>query len=399
MHAALVDLDDFKSINDKMGHPAGDALLIEVACRLSNCFKNVESVVARLGGDEFAIIWTEDQLSDNPAGLAESILKEMEEPFLYDGYSIYPKCSIGVSSWKNSKDGKPSEILKQADVALYVSKENGKNSCQAYNEFIDEKVRRRNVLAVELSKSIKSNSLRIVMQPLVSLSDGRFLGFEALSRWSLHGVDVRPDEFISVAESTGAIYDLDLQVLRKSIRFSKSAEAELNCAVPISVNLSAQSIKSETLFDDVSSILIEEKFSAELLTLEVTETAAIENWSYVKEVLLELNSIGISLAMDDFGTGYSSLAYLLKIKFDKIKVDREFIREIKFDNDNYKLLLHMSAMLKSLGTQLIIEGIETEKQYELIRKGVSGGGQGYYFSRPMELNNALEYLQDSMQFS
>ncbi|MCV6546806.1 MAG: EAL domain-containing protein [Cohaesibacter sp.] len=397
LHAALIDLDDFKSVNDTMGHPAGDALLEEVARRLTLCMDNIDGLAARLGGDEFAIVWHSKELICEPDSLAQRILNEMAKPFEFENRSITPKCSIGLASWTDTQKGDPSELLKLADIALYVAKDHGKNIYQVYNQAIDATIRRQNEIAAHLTRSIREEDLRLVMQPQVSLHDGRFIGFEALSRWTINGYEIRPAEFIAIAESTGTIRELDLQVLRKAVNFSADLEKQTGLAVPISVNLSANSFRSGSLLEDIQTILWAGKLPADRLTLEITETAAIENWQHVQDILGKLRAAGVRASLDDFGTGYSSLAYLLRMKFDQIKIDREFIQDIKDGNENHILLQHISDMVAGLGMELVIEGVETQKQFELIKNSVKGGGQGYYFARPMELDAARTYLQETVR--
>jgi len=392
LNAALIDLDDFKSVNDTMGHAAGDALLVQVASRLAKCLQQETGIVARLGGDEFAIVWETESYSSEPDALAQRILNEMTKPMEFEKWVITPKCSIGIATWANVQSNAPSDLLKSADAALYVAKGRGKNTYQLFDRAIDDSIIRQNKIAARLPVSIREGDLRIVMQPKVLLHDGSFKGFETLSRWRLNGEDISPDEFVAVAENTGAVRDLDLRVLREAASFSTKQEKETGLDIPVSVNLSANTFRSGSLLEDIQDVLWETGLRPDRLTLEVTETAAIENWKHVQEVLGKLREMGVRSSLDDFGTGYSSLAYLLRMKFDEIKIDREFVRDIEPNNDNHKLLQRIAELAESLDVELVIEGLETEQQVELVQGGLHRIGQGYYFSRPLELDDARAYL-------
>ena len=394
LNAGLIDLDDFKSVNDTMGHAAGDALLVEVASRLNRCLQGKNGIVARLGGDEFAIVWTTSSYSSEPDAIAQRILNEMVTPLEFEKWRITPKCSIGIAAYANIQSNTPSDLLKSADAALYVAKDRGKNTYQLFDRAIDASIVRHSKIAARLPFSIREGDLRIVMQPKVLLHDGSFTGFETLSRWRLNGEDISPDEFVAIAENTGAVRDLDLRVLREAALFSTTMERETGLDIPVSVNLSAKTFRSGSLLEDIQDIMWETGLEPSRLTVEVTETSAIENWKLVQDVLNRMREIGVRVALDDFGTGYSSLAYLLRMKFDEIKIDREFVRDIEPDNDNHKLLQHIAELAESLGVELVIEGIETEQQVELVQGNTSRIGQGYYFSRPLELEDARQYLLD-----
>ncbi|KAE9629027.1 EAL domain-containing protein [Parasedimentitalea maritima] len=396
LNAALIDLDEFKSVNDTMGHAAGDALLVEVAARLNECLRDVNGIVARLGGDEFAIVWDAECRLGEPDALAQRILNAMAKPMEFEKWQVAPKCSIGIATWANIHSNTQADFLKSADAALYVAKGRGKNTYQLFDRAIDASIIRQNKIAARLPLSIHEGELRIVMQPKVLLHDGSFKGFETLSRWRLNGEDISPEEFVAVAENTGSIRELDLRVMHEAASFSTKLEQETGVAVPVAVNLSANTFRSGSLLEDIQDVLWETGLRPDRLTIEVTETAAIENWKLVQDVLYRLREIGVRAALDDFGTGYSSLAYLLRMKFDEIKIDREFVRDIKPDNDNHKLLQHIAEMAESLGVELVIEGIETEQQVELIRGSAHRIGQGYYFSRPLELDDARDYLSNTI---
>lgn len=396
LNAALIDLDEFKAVNDTMGHAAGDALLVEVASRLEDALRHLDGIVARLGGDEFALVWMTVGCSSEAEFVAKDILKVMAAPLEFEQWEIRPKCSIGIATWGNTGSGDPSDFLKCADAALYVAKGRGKNTYQLYDQAIDASIHRKNDMASQLPHSIDEGELRIVMQPKVLLRDGSFKGFETLSRWRFNGEEISPEEFVKVAESTGSVQSLDLQILREAALFSTQMERETAVEVPFSVNLSAKSFCSGTLLEGIQDVLFETGLPPARLTLEITETAAIENWKLVQTVLSSLREFGVRTSLDDFGTGYSSLVYLLRMKFDEIKIDREFVRDIEPENENHKLLRHLSEMAESLGIDLVIEGIETAQQVELIRGNPRHVGQGFYFSKPLEMDEAKEFILNAV---
>jgi diguanylate cyclase (GGDEF)-like protein len=398
--AALVDLDDFKLVNDTMGHAAGDALLVEVAQRLKAATRPVNAMVARLGGDEFAMVWRNQDAASAGSAVAAHTLALVTRPMEFENWSITPKCSIGLAALgqgpDHSIDQTPAELLKAADAALYSAKDLGKNTYQEYDKTIDASLRRQKIIAARLPAAIENGDIRVALQPQVCLKTRKFRGFEALARWTMDGEEIRPDEFITIAEGTGAVKALDMLVLTKAARFARSLQGELGCPVPISVNVSAKSFRSLSLSEDIQDILWTTGFPAEQLTVEVTETAAMEKLEAVQATLGTLRKLGVRSALDDFGTGYSSLAYLLRMEFDEIKMDREFVRDIHEGNDNHILVRHLADMLCQLDTDLVLEGIETEEQVSLLQGSGMRVGQGYLFSRPLELDAARSYLRDTL---
>lgn len=392
LNAALIDLDDFKMVNDTMGHAAGDALLIEVAHRLKAATQTVDAMVARLGGDEFAIVWQSDAQSPSVDRIAADILNLVVRPMEFETWVITPKCSIGVASANNDALLSPTELIKSADAALYVAKDKGKNTYQLFDFAIDASVRRKIQIASVLPQSIQDGDIRIVFQPKVALQDGSFEGFEALARWSLDDKAISPIEFVKVAENAGVVKELDLHVLDAATLHAKQLEVASGREVPISVNLSAKTCQTPELIEEIQDILWTNNFAAKCLTVEVTETSVVENLEVVQDLLLALRKIGVRTAIDDFGTGYSSLAYLTKMAFDEVKIDRAFVRDLALGNENHIILTYLGGMLGELEIDMVVEGIETEKQLNLLKRHGNFVGQGYYFSVPLEIEDAEKYL-------
>jgi diguanylate cyclase (GGDEF)-like protein len=392
MTAMIVDLDDFKIVNDSMGHAAGDALLVKVAQRLTGATQEVDAMVARLGGDEFAVFWASEIEDQKASAVAERILESVVKTVEFESWKFKPKCSIGVAVMKRRELTSPSDLLKSADAALYVAKGKGKNTYQIYDHAIDATVRRRNEIAAVLPDSIRDGDIRVVFQPQVCLHDGVFHGFEALARWRYDGQDIPPDEFIEIAEGAGVIEFLDLYVLEHAMRHSRWLEAQTGMPVPISVNLSVKSCQSPRLVEEIQDMLWSAGFPAEQLTLEVTETSLIEHLSVVQSTLRVLRALGVRTSLDDFGTGYSSLSHFTQMEFDEVKIDREFVRDIAEGNDNHTLMTHLSDMFSALDIDLVIEGIETQTQIELVRGKGHRVGQGYFFSKPLSQEETVQYL-------
>ncbi|MBO9479594.1 EAL domain-containing protein [Shimia sp. R11_0] len=390
--AALIDLDDFKAVNDTMGHPAGDALLTEVARRLKASLTERNGFAARLGGDEFAIIWEVQESTDTGDVFAQNLLNRVSKTMQFENWQIVPKCSIGVATTMEVGAGTPQNLVKAADAALYVAKERGKNTYQRYDKTLDAQVTRQNRIVASLPSAIQNGEIGVVFQPKVQLNDGSFKGFEALARWQLGNESIAPSEFVPLAESSGVVHDLDMFVLRQATKFAADLASEMGQDIPVSINLSANSFRNGSLTEDILDVLWETGLSPEMLTLEITETAAIESWTLVQDVLLKLQGIGVRMSLDDFGTGYSSLAYLLEMQFDEIKIDREFVKNLEEGNANHKLLQHIASMSESLGISLVIEGIETAAQVKLLVGCSSRIGQGYFYSKPLAPRDAEAYL-------
>ncbi|MEM9496456.1 MAG: EAL domain-containing protein [Pseudomonadota bacterium] len=391
---ALIDLDDFKMVNDTMGHAAGDALLVEVAQRLQAATRPEQAMVARLGGDEFAIAWHSDPTEHSEASVGARILETVVRPLEFETWLITPHCSIGIATSQTGTFETPSNLLKSADAALYVAKERGKNTYQLFDQAIDASIRRKNDIALTLPKSIRNGDIQFAFQPKVSLQDGHFHGFEALARWTYDGQEISPEEFVKIAEGAGVVKDLDLLVLERAAARARALEDQTGVTVCFSVNLSAKSCQMPHLTEEIQDILWRTQFPPDQLTVEVTETCVIDNLKVVKNTLQKLRKIGIRMSLDDFGTGYSSLAYLTQIDFDEVKVDREFVRDIETSSDKLTLLTHLADMLSALEIDLVIEGIETQEQVDLMPQKGHWVGQGFFFSGPLKEEETVDYLMN-----
>ena len=394
-----MDLDEFKTVNDTMGHGAGDALLAEVAIRLTNVINESDGLVARLGGDEFAIFFKACERFRSPEAVGRAILDALTPTMSHNEYVIQPRGSIGIATISADETRSPTELLMFADAALYKAKSEGKSVCRVYDESIRSSLARRTEIAARLPAAVSDGGIRALLQPKLCLTTGSFMGFEALGRWKLIEEDVSPSEFIPIAEKIGVIRDLDLEVLRAAAAFVAMEEAETGACIHLSTNISALNFRSAGLAESIQDILWQTKLRPDRLTLEVTESTAVESWSAVQNVLKTLRPIGVRASLDDFGTGYSSLSYLRRFKFDEIKIDRGFISDISNDEETKFLFESIVDMAVGLGSTVVVEGIETAEQASIVSDKGAHVGQGYLFSKPLELEEAKSYLRYTRKLS
>jgi diguanylate cyclase (GGDEF)-like protein len=397
LYIVLVDIDDFKAVNDTFGHDAGDALLVAVANRLDELAKSNGGSAARLGGDEFAVILHQTDVFPTENQLGKFVAEAMRAEVSHEGLSIRPSCSVGVTALPESLGTTVSALLKSADAALYAAKNAGKNQHQVFDEKIRQSMMRRSIIGSALPKAIEDGEIRVAFQPKVCLRNEMPTEFEALARWSLNGEDVAPDEFIKIAEDNGRVQDIDLAVLRQAAQFAVEAASEANVPIKISSNLSALGFRSDHIADRIEAILLETGLSPKLLTLEVTESVLIENATKVNEILGRLRQRGVKVALDDFGTGFASLRYLRQLLIDEIKIDRSFVVDVVEDCEKYFLFNKIVEMAIGLNKTIVVEGIENKAQADLIMKSGVKFGQGYYYSVPLGLKEAKAYCIEHMK--
>jgi len=392
----FVDLDQFKVVNDSLGHAVGDELLIDVAGRLRAGVRTSsrqvglgESVVARIGGDEFAIFLGRIQHEADAATIAARILKRLAEPFSFDGRSMFVSASIGIAL--SSTGDTPEELLHNADTAMYQAKTNGKARFEFFNEGLREKVVTRFEIETDLRKAIDAKQLVVHYQPIVSASDSHLCGFEALVRWNHpeRGL-IPPSEFIPIAEGSDLIVLLGRWVLVEACR--QMAEWQKAFApgprLTISVNVSARQLNDSRLVEDVEFALAEAGLDPESLALEMTESSIMGNTEQTLAVLDRLKAMNIRLQIDDFGTGYSSLSRLQRLPFDFLKIDRSFIRELSSGNGSLDIVRAIMQLAHSLRLEVIAEGVETEEQLHTLRQLGCDDIQGFLFSKPVDAEAA-----------
>lgn len=380
----LLDLDNFKIVNDTLGHHCGDALLKLVAQRLLECLRGGH-LLCRIGGDEFAVI-LESSTGTDGERIAEKILAALSAPFDVDVHEIYVTASAGISSYPD--DAADMETLtRHADNAMYQAKSKGKNAYEKFHPELNRRVQKRLSIESSLRKALERGELMLYYQPQVSLRDGRLVGLEALLRWDRPELGlVNPAEFIPVAEDSGLIVPIGRWVLHTACKqVAAWRDAGLG-AVQVSVNLSARQTKDSHLMHDILSALRENGVPPSQLELEITETVLMENVHANVELLHRLQAAGIRLSIDDFGTGYSSMAYLKRFPIDQVKIDRTFVRDIPGNGDDEAITTAIIAMAHSLGLSVVAEGVETGQQLAFLRDAGCDIMQGYYFAeaRPPE---------------
>jgi diguanylate cyclase (GGDEF)-like protein len=377
----FIDLDDFKVVNDTLGHTAGDRLLVAVADRVRNCIRSGD-LAARLGGDEFALLLEDSEDLSRSVAACRRLLDALEAPFQVDGHEIAISASIGMAAARGG--GQADEMLRNADVAMYIAKAEGKNRYAVFEPTMHAALVERHELSAELSKSVGRGELLVYYQPIVRLADAGLYGVEALVRWRhpTRGI-LGPDEFIPLAQENGTIQALGRWVLLASCREAAAWRRDRGAdRLVLSVNLSAAQLQQVDFVDDLQAILAETGFPAEDLVLELTETAMFHDTQTTITRLEAVRQLGIRIAIDDFGTGYSSLGYLRRFQVDILKIAREFIGSADGGSDDWAFARAMVALGRTLDLRVIAEGIEQAGQLDQLRELGCEFGQGYYFARP-----------------
>lgn len=387
-----LDLDNFKSVNDTLGHPTGDALLCEVTSRLTATCG--DSFVARLGGDEFAVVMDEDIRS--PTTLARDILAAIGQPFIVNGHRIVIGTSVGLAMAPTDGDT-PMELLKNADLALYRAKSEGKASYRYFETGMDAEAQERRLMEIDLHDALAKSELELHFQPLFGLSQNRVTAFEALLRWN-HPTrgQVSPVNFIPVAEETGLIIPIGEWVIREACRIAAQWPSDIRVAV----NVSPVQFRSNSLNTIILQALAASGLEPGRLELEITESLFIDNVEGTLASLHSLKAMGVRVALDDFGTGYSSLSYLRAFPFDKIKIDRSFIVDLLSHKGATAIIRSITSLAEALGIETTAEGVENVDQLDILRDQGCSHIQGYYFSRPMpasEIGRLLQLSQEDKQ--
>jgi diguanylate cyclase (GGDEF)-like protein/PAS domain S-box-containing protein len=373
-----LDLDHFKEINDSLGHPIGDDLLKDVACRLRTSVRDGDTV-ARLGGDEFAIVQagTDLQASES-SSLAERLVEILGAPYDIQGHQLNIGVSIGIAFAPNDGED-PDQLLKNADMALYRAKEDGRGTYRFFEPGMDARAQARRLLEIDLRAALTRDEFEVHYQPIHDLNKDQITAFEGLIRWKhpLRGM-ISPMDFIPLAEETGLITPLGDWILRKACMDAATWSRE----VRVAVNLSPVQFKNSNLVQSVISALAASGLAPERLELEITESVLLQDSEATLAALHKLRSFGVKISMDDFGTGYSSLSYLRSFPFDKIKIDRSFVHELATRDDSMAIVRAVTGLGKSLGISIVAEGVETNEQLGLLRTEGCTEVQGFLFSRP-----------------
>jgi len=386
----FLDLDDFKVVNDTLGHHVGDVLLKVVAEKLSACIRQGDAVY-RVGGDEFAMILPNID-RENAVIVAEKFIRTLSQPLNIEGHTLYVSTSIGISMFP--QDGvDTTTLLRNADAAMYSAKERGKNTFQYFSEEMHEKSSLRLALEGDLRLALERHEFEVHYQPIVALETGEVVAVEALLRWQ-HPVKgmIGPNIFIPLAETTGLIVPIGEWVLRQACTDAHTWHAQGH-EVQVSVNLSGRQFREEPLIDTILTILLETGLDPSMLMLEITESVLMEHAEATVARLYRLKDKGIYLSIDDFGTGYSSMTYLKRFPVAKLKIDQSFIRDIPEDSEDVAITTATIQMAHGLKLRVVAEGIETKAQADFLRKRGCDMGQGFLFSRPVSFAGLMEYLK------
>ncbi len=394
----FIDLDQFKNINDSLGHPAGDAVLKHVAERLTETTSDTD-IVVRLGGDEFVVVLTELG-SDMPSAIlksesaAERLRRSVSVPYFYSDMELHVTCSVGIVMFPE-EDVTVTELLRYADTAMYQVKEQGRDAIEFFNKRMADNARNVLVMEGDLHKALENDRFNLHFQPRVDNNGSRIVGAEALLRWEHpeRGM-VSPAEFIPILETSGLIVDVGLWVLEQSMRQVKAWQGEglWKDGMRLGVNISPRQFKSLSFVDDVAKLLRKLDFPARLLEMEITEGIVIQNLDVTIETMATLRDLGIVFALDDFGTGYSSISYLKQLPVSVLKIDKSFVRDITVDRNDRVLVETISAMGNMLDLEVVAEGVETVQQLELLKEYHCRYYQGFLCSKPVEAARFAELL-------
>jgi diguanylate cyclase (GGDEF)-like protein/PAS domain S-box-containing protein len=393
----FVDLDRFKLINDSIGHGVGDKLLIAVSNRIKRCLPS-DAVFARLGSDEFYIVC---EINSDEIAKTEELVKEIQSQialeFSISGHQINITASLGIVFHEEIHHS-PEDILRDTGTALHLAKVRGRATYVFFDKQMREKANNQMQLEKDLQKAVERKELFLVYQPILELDDKKLVGFEALIRWQHPKLGlVPPFDFIQLAEENGTIIDIGNFVLEESCRQLKEWQWEFSQELPISisVNVSTKQLLHKQLFSNVVNALEKYKIKPYQLKLEITESVVVENSELVTSILRQFRSLGVKLSMDDFGTGYSSLSYLHQLPIDTLKIDRSFVSQMTNETESAEIVRTILLLAKNLKLDVVAEGIETELQHEILKDLKCEYGQGYYFSRPLIVSDAKEFIENS----
>ncbi|PKO54733.1 MAG: GGDEF domain-containing protein [Betaproteobacteria bacterium HGW-Betaproteobacteria-2] len=389
----FVDLDQFKDINDSMGHHVGDQLLISMAERLSSCIRDSDTV-ARPGGDEFVLLLPDLHGVETLSHTLQRILSTVSQPCYIEPREFVVTCSLGISMYP--QDGHDIDtLLKHADNAMYKAKQAGKNNFQFYTRELNAMLLERLELEYHLRHAIKNNEFELYFQPKMSIHSGKITGLEALLRWhsSIQGM-ISPKIFIPIAEESVLIEQIGEWVLEEACRQSVYLHQQTGRILPIAINISPRQFYRPDLPEIIEKVISRSKLNPFLIELEITEGTIVRQPSKFIDILKRLKSLGIKLAIDDFGTGYSSMSYLKNFPIDHLKIDQSFVKNLEDDITNQAILRAIVALGKNLGLEVIAEGVETESQRSFLAAIGCDQMQGYLLGKPMNMQDLLEFIRD-----
>jgi diguanylate cyclase (GGDEF)-like protein/PAS domain S-box-containing protein len=388
----FVDLDDFKTVNDSLGHAAGDDLLKAVAERLAGALRSGDTI-ARMGGDEFAVLVEDATGRDAPEKIAQRLLGALQAPFSVNGRELFVRASVGLTVSTTRSDS-AEEMLRNADTAMYTAKANGKNRIGSFEASMHDAAQKRLSLKVDLERAVERGEFFVVYQPIVDLAGHDIPALEALVRWRHPGRGVvSPSEFIPLAEETGLIVPLGNWVLETACRQLRAWDKETGKETSVSVNVSARQVQRAQFTADVAAVLEATGVDARRVTLEFTESVLMQDTDVTVETLRELKRHGLRLAIDDFGTGYSSLNYLRRFPIDELKIDRSFVTQMGREPGQLAVVRSIVRLAETLKLRTVAEGIEDEAQLHNLRQLGAGYGQGFLFGEALGPEQVGELLR------
>jgi len=406
----FIDIDGFKVFNDSLGHAAGDALLIQIAGRLSACLRRVDTIarqwqsddtepvigdstLARPGGDEFAVLAEELRDPSDAIRVAERIQQKLAVPFDVDGHAIVITASIGIA-FSNNPGAEAEDVLRDSEIAMYRAKHTGKARCEVFDTAMHTGALKRLQLETDMRRGVDLGEFLVYYQPIVSLQDGQIVGFEALTRWHSPKGLVMPNDFIPVANETGIILSINRQLLLEACQQVRTWQQLFPSDRPLSlsVNVSPKEFAQADLASQIGELIRQSGMDPRSVDLEITETIAMADAENSSGVLAQLKALGVGLDIDDFGTGYSSLSRLQRLPVDTLKIDRAFVSRVDSDQDTYEIVRIIVMLAHNLGLTVVAEGVETQAQLDLIRKVGCERAQGYLFSKPVDHQAILKLL-------
>jgi diguanylate cyclase (GGDEF)-like protein/PAS domain S-box-containing protein len=405
----FVDIDEFKVVNDSLGHSAGDTLLVQVALRLADPGNEVadidrnavtrsllvNSTLARSGGDEFAILAEDLRDPSDAVRMAERLQKRLAAPFNIDGHQIVVTASVGIV-FGNEKGGNAEDLLRDAEIAMYRAKKAGKARCEVFDSRMHAQAVKRLQLETAMRRAVELGEFQVYYQPIVSLRNGRIIGFEALSRWQRPEGLVMPGDFIAVADETGLILPINRQLLLEACQQLRIWQKRFpgDPALSMGINITPKQFAHPELAAEIKEVLRKTGVDSSHLDLEITETIAMADATRSLAVFAELKALGSHLSIDDFGTGYSSLSRLQRFPVDTLKVDRTFISRMQADAETHEIVRTVVMLAHNLGLKVIAEGVETQQQVDLLKHIGCEMAQGYLFSKPVRPEAIQQLLLD-----
>jgi len=393
----FIDIDDFKVVNDCYGHATGDLLIKEVSNRLRACMRS-DGTIARMGGDEFTILVEDVNDPSDAIRVAERIQSSFTRPFLLEGLEIFKSTSIGIAL--TSPQTSAEAVLQNADIAMYRAKDQGKACSELFDRTMHEEVMSRLLLEAKLRSALENEELTLHYQPIVSVNTGAVQGFEALLRWQPPGLDsVPPSTFVPIAEQCGLIVPISIWVLRKAC-LEVANWRERHPAEPplyVSINISSKHFSHGGFIGHVKDALQESSADPQCITIELTESLAMNDVAATSQTMAQLRALGVTLSIDDFGTGYSSLSYLRRFPVDTLKIDQSFVKTM--DAENYAIVKTIVGLARNLDLNVVAEGVETTDQHQLLALAGCGSAQGYLFAEPMPANMVGIFIDSNRRSS